>query len=188
MFLYKGGLCRGVVLYTNCSFGTRVPGHYIAVDLYSEVVVNGGSTVLWDGYMPVPVYDSNTCIGSTKNAASLPLGTLNFIVSLNCSTYMSHALQLPWLQSHDLVVCESESLQLFPPHSPRYTSGFIAWGKILILLMSETRSCDTHMMYAKAVSKGVLPRPHSSQPLCVRTGTVVAVPGQWGAAQRYLIE
>ncbi len=36
---------RLCVLYTNCSFGTWVPGHYIATGLYSEVVVKGGSTV-----------------------------------------------------------------------------------------------------------------------------------------------
>ncbi len=40
-----GGLCWEVVLYTNCSFGTWVPGRYIATGLYSEVVVNRGSTV-----------------------------------------------------------------------------------------------------------------------------------------------
>ncbi len=45
-------------------------------------------------------------------------------------------------------------------------------------LMSETRSCDTHMMYAEAVSKRGFPRPHSSQPLCVRTSAVVGIPGQ----------
>ncbi len=33
-------------MYTNCSFGTWVPGRYIAAGLYSEVVVNGGSTVI----------------------------------------------------------------------------------------------------------------------------------------------
>ncbi len=36
---------RLCVLYTNCSFGTWVPGRYIATGLYSEVVVKGGSTV-----------------------------------------------------------------------------------------------------------------------------------------------
>ncbi len=32
-------------MYTNCSFGTWVPGRYIAIGLYSEAVVNRGSTV-----------------------------------------------------------------------------------------------------------------------------------------------
>ena len=31
---------------TNCSFGTWVPGRYIAVGLYSGVVVKRGSTVV----------------------------------------------------------------------------------------------------------------------------------------------
>ena len=43
--LYRGGLCWEVVLYKNCSFGTWVPGRYIATGLYSGVVVNRGSTV-----------------------------------------------------------------------------------------------------------------------------------------------
>ena len=34
-----------VVLYTTCSFGTWVPGRYIAVGLYSGVAVKRGSTV-----------------------------------------------------------------------------------------------------------------------------------------------
>ena len=32
-------------LYTNCLLGTWVSGRYIAAGLYSEVVVNKGSTV-----------------------------------------------------------------------------------------------------------------------------------------------
>ena len=44
--LYRGGLCRGVVLYTNSSVGTRVPGRYIAVGLSSGVAVKRGSTVV----------------------------------------------------------------------------------------------------------------------------------------------
>ena len=44
--LYRGGLCRGVVLCTDSSFGTPVPGRYIAVDLSSGVAVKRGSTVL----------------------------------------------------------------------------------------------------------------------------------------------
>ena len=43
--LYRGGLCRGVVLCTNSSFGTCVPGRYIAVGLSSGVAVKRGSTV-----------------------------------------------------------------------------------------------------------------------------------------------
>ncbi len=34
-------------IYTNCSFGTWVPGRYIAAGIYSEVVLNTGSTVLY---------------------------------------------------------------------------------------------------------------------------------------------
>ena len=44
--LYRGGLCRGVVLCTNSSFGTCVPGRYIAVGRSSGVAVKRGSTVL----------------------------------------------------------------------------------------------------------------------------------------------
>ena len=44
--LYRGGLCRGVVLCTNSSFGTRVPGRYITVGLSSGVAVKRGSTVV----------------------------------------------------------------------------------------------------------------------------------------------
>ena len=43
--LYRGGLCRGVVLCTDSSFGTRVPGRYIAVGFSSGVAVKRGSTV-----------------------------------------------------------------------------------------------------------------------------------------------
>ncbi len=38
--LYRGGVYWGVVLYTNCSFGTWVPGRY------TEVAVKRGSTVM----------------------------------------------------------------------------------------------------------------------------------------------
>ena len=43
--LYRGGLCRGVVLCTNSSFGTRVSGRYIAIGLSSGVAFKRGSTV-----------------------------------------------------------------------------------------------------------------------------------------------
>ena len=43
--LYRGGLCRGVVLCTNSSFGTCAPGRYITVGLSSGVAVKRGSTV-----------------------------------------------------------------------------------------------------------------------------------------------
>ena len=43
--LYRGSLCRGVVLCASSSFGTRIPGRYIAVGLSSGVAVKGGSTV-----------------------------------------------------------------------------------------------------------------------------------------------
>ncbi len=41
---------RLLVLYTNCSFGTWVPGRYIATGLYSEVVVNRGSELYKTSY------------------------------------------------------------------------------------------------------------------------------------------
>ena len=45
-FYTKVGFVEGLFCTQTVPFGTRVPGHYIAAGLYSEVVVNGGSTVL----------------------------------------------------------------------------------------------------------------------------------------------
>ncbi len=43
-FIQRWPLLRGCFV-TNCSFGTWVPGRYIAAGLYLEVIVNRGSTV-----------------------------------------------------------------------------------------------------------------------------------------------
>ncbi len=61
--LNRGDLYLGVVLYTNCSFGTWVPGRSIAVGLYSGVVVKRSSTVVpqhlklvfEEFYLPAPI-------------------------------------------------------------------------------------------------------------------------------------
>ncbi len=54
---------EGLFLCTNCSFGTWVPGRYIAVGLYSGVAVKRGSTVNEN-----LVWGSQYCMASIRNS------------------------------------------------------------------------------------------------------------------------
>ncbi len=50
--LYRGGLYWGVVLYTNCSFGTWVPGRYIEVAFIQGWPLRGIPLY----YLSIPIY------------------------------------------------------------------------------------------------------------------------------------